>query len=215
MSEVKKAPAKKGVGNKTTEIIVGAAASKLEYAVKGIQSAVIEVANLENKVGDYTLKIVNLEDQIGGLKQDLDNQKAQNKLELEISFKSDRASFVDIWLQENKFVTISQVELDKMKTDLNNATQNLKANIQEAVSAATSSMKSTHENEKKVLDLEYKTKEANNLAKIEQLESKVTFLSEQCEMWKDALEAERRAGIERSKYGAINTLNVGNGQQGK
>ena len=57
--------------------------------------------------------------------------------------------------------------------------------------------------------LEFEKKEADNKAAITQLTDKVKFLEEQVGYWKEALEEERKAGVERSKASSIGTLNVG------
>ena len=200
-------------GNKTTEIIVGAAANKLSTAVKGLNSAIEEVGKLEVKAQDYTLQISDLEDKIGGLKQDLQNKVAQNKIELQQQYDTDKKAFAVKWLTENDMIFILNDELTKLKESLVEAQMNVEEKVSKAVGAATGALKSDYVNQLKLTTLEHEKKEADNSAKITQQESQIKFLNEQVVMWKTALEDERRASVERAKA-SIGTLNIG-GQQGR
>lgn len=203
-----KAPVAKK-GNKTTEIIVGAAAMKLEGAVKGILAAVDEVTKLEVKAQETTLKVVDLEDKVGGLEQDLQNKIAQNKIEIKNQYETDKETFVSEYLHENNMTMVETPEFDRLSTLVRDAAQNEAAAVSKAVNAATGALKSAHESEKKVMELEYKTKEANNIAEMQQLKNQAKFMEEQVAHWKGALDDERKAGVERAKAASIGTLNVG------
>lgn len=206
MSETK-APVKKG--NKTTELIIGAAAAKVEAAVKSLMNVAPEVEKLQTTIHQSTLEVVNLEDKIGGLKQDYQNKVAQNKIEIEQQFTADQKSFVDTWMKNNGMTCLPANDLNKMRTDLTEATQNVDKTVASAVNAATSAMKKDHDNATAMAKLEFEKKEADNKAAITQLTEKVKFLEEQVGYWKEALEEERKAGVERAKASSIGTLNVG------
>lgn len=75
--------------------------------------------------------------------------------------------------------------------------------------------KANSANALKIAQLEHQNKEATNTAKIQYLEETVKSLQAQCTAWEKQLEAERAAATERSKHGAINTLNVGGTTQGR
>lgn len=202
-------------GSKTTEIIIGSAAAKLTNAVAGMRNAVIEVEKLEGRANDATLQVVNLEDQIGSLKSELSNQKSQNQLELKLAYESDKQSFVSQFLAEKDSKMVSNEEWQKVNNDLYIAKNEQDRAINTAVASATNALKSAHANEIKVAELQHASKEAANNAEITQLKNQNKFLEEQVTMWKAALDAERAAGIERAKAGAINTLNVGGTTQGR
>lgn len=214
MSTAKKgaeAPAKKAVGNKNTEILLGKAAVGIATSYKGLQTFMNEFANLENRIPECTLEISNLEDQIGGLKNELENSKNQNKLELELQFKADRASFANVYLAENNLVSISKAELDKLRTDLMKATTEQDKAVNAAVGAVTAKLTAEAKAATTIAEMQHKTNEATNLAKIAQMEDKIIFLTEQVEMWKGALDSEREAGVKRAQASSIQNLNVGNG----
>lgn len=206
MSETK-TPVKKG--NKTTELIIGSAAAKVEAAVKSLLNVAPEVAKLQTTINQSTLEVVNLEDKIGSLKQDYANKVAQNKIEIEQQFKADEKAFVDNWMRSNGMTCLPAADLSRMKTDLTEATQNVQETVNKAVNAATSAMKKDHDNATAMAKLEFEKKEADNKASIVQLTDKVEFLEEQVSYWKQALEEERKAGVERAKASSIGTLNVG------
>lgn len=209
MAEVKaNAPAKKG--NKTTEIIVGAGAQKLVTAVAALRGVVEVIDQLPTKVQENLILVSDLEDKIGGLKQDLQNKTAQNKIEIEQAYQADCRSFVDKWLSANGMTSIETSDLNELKSDLEEATTKMNENVAKAVNAATSSMKKEHENEIKMKTMEFEKKEADNLATIKQNAEQIKFLNEQVGYWKKALEDEREAGVKRAQASSIGTLNVGN-----
>lgn len=196
-------------GNKNTEIILGSAAIKLEAAVKSILGAAQEVSSLDSRAAECTLKVSDLEDQIGGLQSELSNQKAQNKFELDLQFKADKKSFAEMWLLENNMTYLPSNDLQDLKNKLAKATSEVSQTVNAAVGAATSSLNTKHEAELKMKGLEYQTSEATNLATISQLKAEVEIWKGQAASWQKALDAERTAGVERSKSGAIGTLNLG------
>lgn len=208
-----KAPAKKMPGNKSTEIIVGAAAIKLETAVKSLNSAIEEVNNLDRRVLDGTLQVTNLEDRIGGLEQELKNRTAQNKIEIQNQFDTDKKSFVDKWLAENGFVCKTQEEITELEEQLENATTNMEANIKKEVGIITNSMTAKHNSDLKILALEHDKKEAANLAEIAQLKNQNAFLATQVDNWKNMLDKQVAAETSRAQYGAVHTINVGGDQR--
>lgn len=153
--------------------------------------------------------MVNLEDKIGGLEQDLKNKVAQNKIELENAYKADQANFANKYLTENSLVAVAKDKLNELEESLEEATTKMADNVRKAVEAATSSMKKDHENANELAKMTFERTQAENTAKLTQMEAQVKFLSEQVGYWKQALEEERKAGVERAKAASIGTLNVG------
>lgn len=215
MEQNTKAPVAKKVlvGNKSTEITIGAAANKLSTAVKGMLSVVDELGKLDAGLLDRTLQITNLDDKIGGLEQDLKNKTAQNKIELQNQFDTDKKAFVDKWLADNGFVCTTEEEIIELKEKLEAATTDVEAAIKKEVSIVTNSMTAKHNSDLKILGLEHEKKEANNLAEISQLKSQNAFLATQVDNWKIMLDKQVAAETARAQYGAINTLNIGGDQR--
>lgn len=196
-------------GNKTTEIVIGAGAAKLESAIKTLLQVAPEIEKLSKITQEGTLEVVNLEDKIGGLKQDLTNKTAQNKIELQQAYDADQALFAEKYLQANNLTAIKGEELSELQDKLMDATDNLETNVAKAVNGATSAMKKEHENAVAIAKLEFEKKEAENNANLKQMGEQVKFLTEQVGYWKKALEDERTASVERAKAASIGTLNVG------
>ncbi len=201
-------------GNKTTELIIGAASMKFDSSLRGLLSVVPEIQKLTTVIQDGTLQVTDLEDKIGGLKQDLENKKAQNKIELQQAFDTNQRTFIDKWMTDNKMVFLPSDELQKLKTDLLYATDKVGEQVQKAVGAATNNLKTEHINEIKLAKLEHEKSQANNLAELVQLKNQIKFLEAQCADWKNQCSSQMTAETERAKYGAVGTINVGD-QTGK
>jgi hypothetical protein len=185
----------------------------LATAVKNLNSAVNEVNKLDDRILTSTLTVTNLEDQIGGLEQNLKNKIAQNKIELQNQFDTDKKAFVDKWLEENGFVCTTEENLAQLNEKLEAATTNMEANIRKEVAIVTSSMTAKHNSEMKIKELELANKEAANTAEITQLKSQNAFLATQVDNWKLMLDKQVAAETARAQYGAINTLNIGGDQR--
>jgi transcriptional regulator with GAF, ATPase, and Fis domain len=208
MEQQVKAPAKKG--SRTTEIVIGAGAAKLETVLKGITSGIEILNKLPETIKTTTLEVVNLEDKIGSLKQQLTNEIAQNKIEIEQAYNSNKREFVDKWLEDNNMTVIETDELDEMKTELEDLAKDKADAINQAVAAATGAMKKENDHALALAKAENEKKEASNTAEITQLKAQNKFLEEQVGHWKTMLESQQKAETERAKYGQISTLNVGN-----
>lgn len=179
MAEVTKAPAKKAVGNKTTEVIIGTASTKLIAAVAGLGAAVEAANKLPEVIQDYTLRVTDLEDKIGGLDQEFKNKVAQNQIEIKQAFERDRETFVSGWLQSKGLTTISATEVSELRDAVENATTNQETAVKNAEARAIGIEKSNSANALKIANLEHEKKEADNLATIKQQQQQITFLETQ------------------------------------
>lgn len=201
--------AKKPAGNKNTEIIVGSAAAKLAQGVKFFNEVKDVIPKLEDQIEEKVLKITDLENRIEDLNQDLNNKKAQNKFELELAYKTDKKALAQQYLNENSLIEISEEEY----VDLETKYSTLKAEFDKEVSAATGKLKgilnAEFDNKVKVAELEYRAKEADNVASLKQKDTEIQSLKEQIKSLQKMIEDNRAAEVERAKASSIQNLNVG------
>jgi hypothetical protein len=211
MEQVKKAPVAKK-GSQKTEIIIGAGASKLTSAVTALLGVVSKIEELPATAQQMTLEVVNLEDKIVSLKTQFENEQAQQKIDLKLAYDTDRQTYVDKFLNEKGLTTIESTELNNLKQKAYRTEDDLQQTIRTEKAKAEAIAKADAQNQIKIAGLEFDKREADNTAKINQLQAQNQFLQEQVAMWKSALDSERQAGIERAKASAIGTLNVGANQ---
>jgi len=207
VKETTKTP--KAKGNKTTEAIIGSAALKLGSAVKSLTDAFKAAEGLEQLVEEGTLKVTNLESNIAELQNKLKQDKANASFELELAYKTDEKAFADKYLVDNGLKAVAESEWNNLNSQLKNVQETFDKRVSEETHKAIGAITKDHKNEMTIKEMEYRNKEAENLAAINQLKDKVAFLEDQVESWKAALDAERQAGVERAKASAIGTLNVG------
>lgn len=191
---------KKVTGNKTTELIIGTAASKLTTGIVALQATVEAIGQLEEKAKQNTLVLLEQEDKMGALEQELSNKKAQNKYEIELAYKTDKKAFVDEWLSVNKMSAVTDAEWLEMQEKLSKSDSNLEAAVKKEVAIVTSSLKAEHTSALKVMQLEHEKKEAANTAEINQLKLQNQFLTDQMNHWKSMLEKQMQAETERAKH---------------
>lgn len=196
-------------GTKNTEIILGSAASRLETGLRSLIGVVESVAKLEEKINDNTLLIVDQEAKITAKEIELKNIISQNKIEQQQAYEVNREGFVRIWLTEKGFEIIKTIDLSQLKTELTSAKTDTETQVKREVAIVTNTLTRNHESAKKEYELEFRAKEAQNVAALAQKDEKIKFLEEQVASWKNALDDEREAGVKRAQASQIQNLNVG------
>lgn len=200
---------KKATGTKTTETIIGSAATKLSSAVGSIKSALESIDSLESKITDYTLKVTDFESKIDNLQQDYINKVAQTKIELDQAYQANKVNLVNSYLTETSSVIIPQNELQQMRNNLTTLVETKEQEIKAEVGKAVGIAKASAASELRINQLEFEKKEAGNVAQIQHLQNQNTFLAEQVALWKGQLEKQVAAETERSKNSAVGTINLG------
>lgn len=213
MSEPTKNPAESGKtkkkGNQATEVIIGAAAANIRKSINELGNAIKTVESLGDKAEEMQGLIAQREDRIKELDVTFAETKRQKQVELDLKVKEDEQAVVSSVLSKNNMVAVPQTELDNLRNDLRKATSEMQAEVSKAVNAATSAMAKEHKAASELIASQNETKEAANKAMLDTLKAQNAFLEQQVEMWKNALDAERQAGVERAKASAVGTINVG------
>lgn len=195
-------------GTKTTEVILGSAAARLESGLKSLSGVVESVAKLEEKINQNALFISDQEATIAAKGMELRNLIAQNKIELQQAYEANKEGFVRGWLLEKDYQIIKSADLVQLRNDLTAAKADTNAQINREVAIVTNTLNRNHESAKKEYELEFKAKEAQNVAALAQKDDKIKFLEEQVASWKKALDDEREASVKRAQAAQIQNLNV-------
>lgn len=206
---------KKQIGSKTTEIIIGTAASKLTAATKALAEGYQQASKLGEIVEQSTLQVVQLEDQIGGLVTDYQQKKAQAEFDLDLAYKTNEKKFAEEYLQKNNLLAVGTADYSNLKNGYEDLQTNFETKVDAEVAKQKGYLTSQHQSEIKLKESEFKAKEAENVANIASLTAQLTASkAETAQAWKQ-LEAERTAAIERSKHGAIQGLTINGGTPGR
>ncbi len=200
-------------GTPKTEAVIGTAATKLSAAVKSILEAAQIAPKLEEQLTAYNLKVTDLEGKIAGLQQEYDNKKQQHEIDLGLQFKAAQRKFAEAFLTENGQIAVIVEEDKKVKEELAALKASFNDEVSKKVAAATNAIQSNVDNKIKLLEAEYKAKEAGNIAEIANLKSQLAFANDMANKWETQLNDERKASVERSKSQSA-TVNVA-GQSGR
>lgn len=198
----------KAKGTKVTESIIGAASNKMVSATKALNDAVAQAVKLSSTMDENALKIADQEEKLTNLQTEYSNKRAQGKIDLDLAFKADQKTFVDKYLSENGLCSVPTDEYSELKLVNGEWETKFEEKVREETSRAYANAKRDSENEKKLLDAQYQAKEAQNLAEIKNLQSQLSFASQQAKQWETQLNAERQASVERAKAGAVGNINV-------
>jgi hypothetical protein len=196
-------------GTPVTEKIIGAASNKMVSATKNLKDAAETALKLVETMDENTLKIVDQEEKLNNLQQDFTNKRTQQKIELELAVKADRKAVVDAYVQENSLVYVAKTDYEKLQVELQSLKTEFETKLKAEMGKAQGIADSKAESAKKLAEAEYTAKEAQNLAKIQNLEAQLLFATQQSKQWETQLNEERKASVERAKASSISTLNVG------
>lgn len=201
-------PKKKGTP--ATEIIIGSAANVLRKAVENIKSAVEDVDDLVEKAEEQQGIIAQREERIAELDVQFREKKRQKEVELEVELRESKRATVNSILEEQDLVAIDKVEHAKLTGDIQQIKVEAQNDANRSTAIATSNMKKEHDNSMALQKANFERDQAETKAKLDNANSQIEFLRDQCKKWEEALNAERQASVERSKANAIGTITVGN-----
>lgn len=196
------------VGNKQTELIIGAGALKLESAIKSLSEVVKMVENFDQIISDKTLKVETLDNNIAELETKFKQEKATKEFNLKLDFEASKDKYTNDYLASKGMVSIPNSEYGDLKSKAIRNEEDIKKEISSEVHKAVGSLTKEHNNTLQIKELEYKNREADNIAQLKQQGETITLLKSQITELIKQLDAERSAGIERSKSTAVGTINV-------
>ena len=195
--------------SKTTELVLGQAAQQITKAVSELNSAVETVNQLKNEAEQLTLLVANKEEEIASLETSYAEKSRQAAVDFELNMKANAEKVIAETLRASGKEAILSSELKALRQELESVKANADANTKKEVAIVANTLKSQFENDLRFMQSENKAVAAENASKIGTLTEKNTFLQDQVTQLYNQLNAERAAGIERAKAGAIGNLTVG------
>lgn len=205
----------KKVNSTTTEAVLGQASASLKKGVIELKAATGVLETLETKAEELTLTIVSKEEKIKELDVVYAEKARQHDVEFGLKVKEDTLKTVKEVLALHKLMTIPEQELEDLRKGLSDCETEQDTRVKAEVAKASGAIAGNYDQRVKLLEAEYRAKEAGNLARIENLTSQVESYKHSIEEWKGQLDAERKASVERAKAGSIGTLNVGAQEAGR
>lgn len=195
-------------GTPKTEALIGQGVVKMETAIKSINQAVQQFAEMPKMLAQLSAEVADKQDKIAALNIEFAEKKRQHEVELELQKKAGVEKLVTETLQAEKKVAITAEEHLNLKQQVIDLQTSQDKAVDKAVAIATNSLKSTYEADKKVRESEYVAKEAENKATINSLNNQIATLNKELDAWKKALDEERKASVERAKAASIGAVNI-------
>lgn len=206
MTKTAETPKKKGTVK--TESIVGTGLSKMASATKQLVEATLQFEKLGELVQQNSLQIADQEQKIAELGVQFEETKRQKTIDLDLLMKEQGLAAASRIYAEQGKVAIDKDEYESLKLKAFRNEEELKKTVDEAVAAATSAMKRSHEAELKLKDAEFKAAQADDKAQLKNAAEQVTLLTAQVKSWQEQLTDERKASTERAKASAIGSVNL-------
>jgi hypothetical protein len=193
-----------------TDAVLGQGAASLTKAVTEIKNAFQAIAGLEQQAEELSLQVASRTEQIEALTLDFQERERQAALDLDLKLKSNAERVVNEELTKTGKIAVKRDDYNAISTELTTIKNDLEKTVTAAEGKAVAMAKAKFEGEKSLLEANFKAQEASNIATISSLQEKVTFLETQLGKWEAALDAERKAGVERAKASAVGSVNVTN-----
>lgn len=197
------------------EASYAAATRKLASTVNEIQVVVNNLNNLSATSEDLSDAIASKEERIKSLDGEYAEKRRSHNVEFELKVKEDGLKVAENILASQSLVAVPKHELEGLRKDFTDLQTGFDDKVKAEVGKATGIVKSHFESTQKLLEAQFQTKEAENIASIKSLNVQVIDLKNQVEMWKAQLNDERKASVDRAKAGQIGTLNVGSQGPGR
>lgn len=199
---------KKQVGTKTSEQIIGTAASKLSAASKSALDAFKQVEKLEEACEKATLKLTDTEQKIAALEVEYDQKLDQQKFKLDMEYKTNQASFANKYLSDNQLTAIKTGDLQTLQASLTTLKSEFDQKLNAEVGKAKGMMERDYQSKIDLKVAEFNTTQAQNAAQIESLKSQLAASITNADQWRKALEEEREAGVKRAQASSIGAVNL-------
>lgn len=195
-------------GNKTTELIVGTAALKMQTASKNLNDAMVHAMKMTEVLETTTLKVSDMEQKIEDLAVEYGKRKSQAEFDLELEFKTNEKRFAENYLTSNNLLAVSNEEYNGLRDKYTILQQEFEQKLNAEINKSKGILENNYNNATKLKEAEFTAKEAQNAARITSLESQLTAAISQADQWRTALDDERKAGVQRAQASAVGNINV-------
>lgn len=196
-------PKKRVVGNITTEILVGSAATRLESAAKSILNAMDSISDMEKKCEELSLMILNKESQVSELDNIYKQKEETKKYELDLLSKQYPEQLLNEYLNKTDQVVVSKRNLTELKAISLDFDNRLRKEIQDV----NEHLENKFKNELQTANLVSEKETAELKAKLQQKDSEITMYSNTIKRLEQEVREAReltKAVAEAGKIGSIN-----------
>lgn len=192
----------------STEVVMGAAASKLNKALEALRGGYEQLTSFADTLESLQLQIANSEARLTELTEEYKERKRQADVDLQLSIKADAQVAVVNILDGMGKHAVDKEETNRLVKELTDLKNNFDAKVSAEVKKATAIFENQLKNKEEMMVLKFNADQANNTSEIKSLKVQLESATKQASDWKEALDKEREAGVQRQKAGAIQNLNI-------
>lgn len=199
----------------SSEVVLGSAVAEMKKVTVAIANATSQVEGLAERAESLQLEIASREDRIKELDVTYEEIHRQKKVDLELTLKADREKAAVSIIEAQGKVVVVKEELENLKSSLSEYKESFDEKLKAEIGKVQGIMNSNYENRIKLMEAEYKAKEAGNVAKIESLDHQVKAQTAEIERLYKAIEAEREASVKRAEASRMPAMTIGGSGYGK
>lgn len=199
---------KKPVGNKTTEVLIGGAASKLSAAAVSITSAINSIETMEEKCEELSLIIVNREERITELDQLYKQKEETLKFELELQAKQYPEMLLQSYLNNTNQVAVSTRKYQELVA----VEKDFQINLSTIKSTLEKDLRTDFQNQLETEKLKGVADTAVLKAELQQKESEIKFYRDSISRLEKEVEAGRALTQSVAEAGKIGAINIPTGK---
>ncbi|MCA2593992.1 MAG: hypothetical protein IM526_02375 [Microcystis sp. M38BS1] len=192
-----------------TDVVISSAAAALVKATANIQEAFKSVDSLTETAENLTRDIANKRAEIEGLTEVYQTKYRQSEVDFNLKLAENKDVTVNEYLKSVGKEAIESAAYKALQTELVAVKQERDAEVKKAVTIENSRLTRDFASEKALLQSQFETSTAKQLAQIESLTERNGALSHEIAKLFREIEAQRNLTAEVAKAGSVGSINVG------
>lgn len=190
-----------------TDTVISSAAAALAKAITNIQEAFKSVDGLNETAETLTRDIAAKKAEISGLTEEYQTKYRQSEIDFNLKLAEKKDATINEYLKSIGKEAVESTQYRHLQNELARAITERNDEVKKAVAIENNRLTKEHTAELALFESQHQTATVKQTAQIEALGKENANLKEQVAMLVQQLNAERSAGIERSKASTIGSVN--------
>lgn len=190
-----------------TDVVISSAAAALAKAITNIQEAFKSVDGLNETAETLTRDIAAKKAEISGLTEEYQTKYRQSEIDFNLKLAEKKDATINEYLKSIGKEAVESTQYRHLQNELARAITERNDEVKKAVAIENNRLTKEHAAELALFESQHQTATVKQTAQIEALGKENANLKEQVAMLVQQLNAERSAGIERSKASTIGSVN--------
>jgi len=192
-----------------TDAVISSAAAALVKATASIQEAFKSVDGLNETAEILTRDIAAKKAEVAGLDEQYQTKARQAEVDFNLKLQEKKSETINTYLKSIGQEAVDSAAYKALQTDLAKSISERDTEVKKAVAIENSRLTRDYNSEKALLQSQFETASAKQLAQIESLTERNGALNNEITKLFKEIEAQRALTAEVAKAGSVGSINVG------